>query len=398
MTTKYREYGFYLLTLVFAVLIFIPQAYRWCFDADFWLHGELVEKFMTNSTDFFTNTPHFVFHVSSALLVPLTQHTAGAMAILIVLVQLVSTAVVYMGLRSVLPKENLSWGFGLVLVILTLTLMLVSAINIFTPENLYLGYFTAHVYHNPTQNMMKPFALMLFFMSLKCFEADFKIKRLWLWVLGYALVTLLSLFSKPSFVIMFVPALGVLTGLRILMRQPIRWGLLMLGIVIPTFIALYIQTRTWTQSNGLAIMPFETFFHWTLHYDKNANQDLLFKLLMSIAFPLTVTVLFIREAVRSRIMWLAWIAFIIGIGYSYLLIDLSAPQTGDWTWSGQIATLTLFVANGVFMLQQSKNSSNSVKVLILVCVLVLGIHLLSGMHWYLKHLTAIYQDLLFYWW
>src|SRR5262249_55713688 len=66
-------------------------------------------------------------------------------------------------------STRLRWPIAIAL---TLTLMLVSAINLFTwsTHHLYLGYLTATTYHNPTVTLLKPFALATFLVALRIFS------------------------------------------------------------------------------------------------------------------------------------------------------------------------------------------------------------------------------------
>ena len=89
-------------------------------------------------------------------------------------------------------------------------LMLIAPITIFTwsQQNLYFGYIPAHVYHNPTQVALKPFALLFFVAALRVFSD--RVRRALFIALTFAL-GLCATLAKPSLSICLIPALGVVT-------------------------------------------------------------------------------------------------------------------------------------------------------------------------------------------
>jgi hypothetical protein len=311
-----RDFIMSIILMTIGIAIFYPMMMRWRTMGDYTTHNALALDAVNNTGEFFRTTPHFLYHTTTALIFVLIPDmdiaTAGAWVM--ILSYLALMLIIYWQIRRI---SDLPATIPILLTsaIFVVSLMILAPINIFTPENLYFGYFAPHVYHNPTVNIMKPFSVLLFFMSLQLFRQKEALS--WWWIFPFTLLTFLSLIAKPSFILAFVPTLGLITaafilwriaqGLRgrlslrlilasILQRQYVNWTVLMLGIVIPTFTILFYQTLTWTSSGGIGIDPFRVFFEWTLHYEENADKQILFKFIMSSAFPIAVYSLHLKKA------------------------------------------------------------------------------------------------------
>jgi hypothetical protein len=420
-----------LVLAALGILLFLPMMLRFSSMGDYPQHNQLALDFLANPAEFLRNTPHFLYHLATALAYLLLGDISLAGAWVMVICYIALMWLVYWQLRS---TSDFLGSFWLILlsIFITLSLVLFMPINIFTPENLYFGYFAPNVYHNPTIIIMKPFALLLFFLSLRLFGQAKPLSR-W-WILPLALLTFLSMIAKPSFIIAFVPTLGLLCCFFLLyrfqdtlslLRHPltiprgflgiddgkelplllrrsfINWPLLLGGIVLPTFLVLYIQTLTWTSSGGIGVEPFRVIFEWTLHYDKNADQQLFFKLIMSCAFPLVVYVLHLRHSYRHLGFNLAWLLYAISVTYAYLFIDYSGIAAGDFGWSAQIAAFILHTVAAVFLLQiMLKEGQKTPKqwLMLGLDLFIFSLHLMSGIHWYNLHISQSIEDLLYIWW
>lgn len=433
-----RDVIMFILLMIAGILIFHPIMIRWQVMGDYTTHNQLALNLLDNPADFFRNTPHFLYHVATAIVYKIipNRDINIAAAWVMILSYLGIIGLIYWQLRkkSNLPATILITG---IIGLLSLALAVIMPINFFTPENLYFGYLVPHVYHNPTVNIMKPFSILLFFMSLQLFFNRKPLSR-W-WIILFAFVTFLSLVAKPSFIIAFVPTLGLVTLVLMLrrlqdipaiIRQPmtifraffytnektastlprmlnptyINWAVLIGGIVLPTFAVLMYQTLTWTSSGGIGIDPFRVLFEWTLHYEENADKQLLYKFIMSCAFPLAVYLLNIREASRNFMLNLAWLFFFVSASYLYLFVDYTVIAAGDFGWSAQIAALILFITTTIFMLKTygEKFLAKELKALnwgvLLLSSAIFILHLVAGIHWYRLHMSQYMEELLYIWW
>jgi hypothetical protein len=260
-------------------------------------------------------------------------------------------------------------------IILTMALMFVGPINLLTssPPNLYFGYIPSHTYHNPTVALLKPFALILFLYACRVYT---NFRKNYITILLCALVSTFGTLAKPSYAIVIIPALGLLTLIYWWRGKPINWMLLIAGIGLPIAIVLFWQ-QNYYRDTSMGNFIFAPLLVMT-YYSPNSN--LLLKLLMSIAFPLAVLIFYYREALKDISMQIGWLGLIVGVLYTYLLAESNGWQDGNFTWSGQIAVFILFVASAIFLVKQNmpQFSQRRFTPAFLICTLLLILHLLGG--------------------
>lgn len=385
------------LVWLVGLVVFAPMMWQWRTLSDYEVHNALVVRVVEQPYEFFRNTPHFLYHVASALpyrWLPAMDHTQAG-AIIMTLTYLATMTVILWYLLGA-ARSRLTNSLLAALGALTIGLMLVAPINLFTPDNLYFGYFAPHVYHNPTVNMMKPFAVLLFIAVVPLFRAKQPLS--WRWLPAYGALTAACLLAKPSFVLALLPALALLALYRMVRRQAVHWPLLIGGVVIPAGALLAYQTVTWTSGGGIGVDFLYVFREWTLHYDAQAASGLLPKLLLSIAFPLAVYGLHLRSAGRDLAFNLAWLIAAVAIVYAYFMVDYTVVAAGDFNWSSQIAMLILFVAAAGFgvrhytQLWQAQGRYTVAQMARLAaCGLLFALHGVAGLHWY--HLHRLYDPI-----
>jgi len=378
------------LVIFSTALIFAPMMNHWRAMSDYEVHnGVLAQQFLDAPGEFFASTPHFLYHVlvGSAYRILPVEDIFWAGAAVMTFTYIILGGLLYWLLQRSLKQSG--WGWALVTALISLALLVVTPITFFTPDNQYLGYFTSHVYHNPTIQLMKPFSVALFFAVLPIYRAEGGVS--WHWIPAYALLTAASLLSKPSFIMAFVPALGVITLVKLILRQPIRWPVLILGIVVPAIGILGYQSITWT-NGGIELDFLRVFHEWTLHYDENADQFLVGKLLLSVAFPLTVYLLYWRQAMRDLLFNLGWVIFAVAAVYAYLFVDLTVIAAGDFAWSAQIGVFVLFIAAGRFLLMRLRDTD---WIRASLALTVLSFHVIAGINWYLLHVRGDAIELLY---
>lgn len=396
-----RFWGGLILVVILVIALFGPMAYHWRNIGDFEPHAIFTEQMLRGDTNFFVQVPNFLYHMVTAIwwfVLPVSIQTAGAVAALSFHVML--AIVIYIWLQM----ADATWRSTLMAIGLTLALMLVAPFNLFTPENLYFGYFMPYVYHNPTGMPLRPTAVLLFIAALKTYDVRFGHSG-WAWLPLYATLTLLCILAKPSYLMILLPALALVTLWRMVQRQYINWVLLIGGIVLPAVGLLGYQALTYTEG-GMQWEPLRTFFEWTLHYEEGADQQLALKLVLSVLFPLVVYGVYWRRAWHNLTLNLAWVSLGMGLLYAYLFIDVGEIAAGNLVWNAQIGVTVLFVASAWFWLQQirlapAKPDAQTMlyrRMAIAVCAAALGLHLIAGVYWYALHLGIPYLDLVYIYW
>jgi hypothetical protein len=379
-----RERALYTLALVLTALFWVPQAIRWMGQSDFGPHERSAASASESLWWAVENIPHFGLHVLSAGVMRLLNVDAQtAVAIVVTLAVLTLGALLYGVFRRALADDQpLSWRQGALVIGAVLTTLTAAPVAL-NPQNLYFGFFTPNVYHNPTVILMKPSAVALFFAGLACFSPKWRPQPLPLWVIGYALLTAVCLYSKPNFIIAWLPTLALITLYHLLSRRPVHWPLLIGGIVLPAGILLFAQAQSSVVSAGFGFAPFELYNLWA---EFDANQDLLLKRIGSILFPLLVYLLCLPQSSHSLTFNAAWLTFFVSSAYADLLIDLYDPGAGNFIWGAQFGVFLLFVVATAALMQQCRQRSWRDWRLVVIGLALTG-HTLAGINWYYLHLT-----------
>ena len=235
------------------------------------------------------------------------------------------------------------------------------------------GQTSPNIWHNPTGIFALPFCLLVVLAGLAALERPNAANMA---LVGGAMV--LSLLAKPNYVLAFAPCFG-LAAARAWFRG-IRSGTLSLAAASgqalaafgPAAVVLILQYRSAfgdsrSDDAGVTIAPLAA-WGWLL-----APKYIPFAILLSIAFPLTVTFLYWHEVIRDRCLVLAWAVFAVALGQFVLLAETGKRgEFGNFGWGAVLANQVLFVACCAFLLRQpASNSRNAAFIIFLF-------HLLSG--------------------
>ena len=247
-------------------------------------------------------------------------------------------AVLYYYFKNVLQKSS-----TLVQMVLLVSLLIAAPIFllVFLDKLYYLGYIGITTYHNPTINLLKPFALIILIYAVSLVEGK---KHNWKEILLVFSSVVISTLIKPSFIICLIPALGILILYRIYKKEQLDWRMLVTGMAIPSALILigqyyltYIADEPGVIFAPLAVMRF--YSDW-----------ILVKLFLSIWFPLLLGLIYFKEMKQNSSMRLTWLVFVFGLIYTYFFAeDGDRFQHGNFGWSGEIAMFLLFVNSVRFL-------------------------------------------------
>lgn len=219
-----------------------------------------------------------------------------------------------------------------------LAILILGPITVFTfPERQFFGYFTGNPVHNAPFTLMKLFGLWFFILvTEETYLQNFK-GRLWIATLAIIFATL----AKPNYALSMLPAFFIVFFI-IRVKEVKKNNLLKLLLpilILPVFILLtqYYIMYTGDRSENILIEPFRVM----LLTSPNV-YSVLFFLLMSIAFPLVITIFNFKIIIHDKSFQLAWINFFISIIYAYLLAEQSDMASANFDWNPMIAIFLLF--------------------------------------------------------
>lgn len=246
----------------------------------------------------------------------------------------------------------------------------------------YFGYIATNAYHNPTLPALKPFAVLLFPFAMAVFEQRMDTGRS---IVFAALLTVLALLAKPSYVICLLPALVIVAVWRYAVRRPVSLRLLLGGFIVPAALIMTWQFW-WTYTSTAQSGKPEKVLFAPLAAMGAFSSLLLPKLFLSIFFPLVVYRYYWERARRDLGLNLAWLTFGIACVYTYGLAEASRVTHGNFIWSGQIALFVLFVQSVVFLVRETRLLQvpvfDSGDLNLQLCKMAFALHVVFGIVYY----------------
>jgi len=249
----------------------------------------------------------------------------------------------------------------------------------------YFGYIGLANYHNPTILILRPVALLSFIVVIQIFKKP----RNQFWLIAVsAFLTILSALIKPNYIICLVPALFLLMIYCKIKNIQIDWKLAIYGVIAPALIVLAIQifiAYLSPASGGYSILflPFVV--------ESAYSGYLPIKFLLSIIFPLAVSLLFIRRIISNKEFQLGWLSFMIAVFQLYLLAESGKRLLdGNFRWSAQITLFILFVISARFIyLQWGSEKGMKKKIMALIGYTP---HIISGLIYYIYCFISIHYS------
>lgn len=217
-------------------------------------------------------------------------------------------------------------------------------------ETIYRGQNSPNIWHSPTQIMVRPFALLAFYLTVRIY-------RRWRAAEGFprqvyasrgeaalytALITL-SVWAKPCYFQVVVPALGVLLladlvrsrgksfFCSIKMAAAYVPGALLTGMKF--FESFFVESET--AGIGIEIAPFAVWSH--------SSSSVFISILLLLAFPLFVILLDWRRFFRSVQGRLSILILAMGAGMKALLAEIGSRRYhGNFGWGYIMAAVLLW--------------------------------------------------------
>ena len=281
----------------------------------------------------------------------------------------------YFVLRRVTPNKILAALLSLALIVV------MSLPNWWKPEQLYLDKIVPTIWFNSTAMLTMPFAIWLFFAAIKWFKKDTISNFVWV-----CLSSLLSVLTKPNYILAFLPVLGLVALVQAAFRRNrsgFRNLLLLIGLSALVGGILYIQStepvssgpfgnpNASEESVHIAFAPFGV---WRLY-----SPNIPVSLLLSVAFPLGVILLYYQEVKTDVSVLLAWGVFLVATA-QYALLAETGERFADanWIWASNIAMYLLFLVSTVVLLAQPRSKR------FYFLGSLLALHVAAGIYYYAR--------------
>ena len=266
------------------------------------------------------------------------------------------------------------------LLLITFAIQLLGPISLpiaIVNKHLYYGFLVPNLYHNASFILVKPLVLLHFILLSRALQ---NARNSWSMWLGLIVLLLLSAVAKPNYLLCIVPA-SVVWYWFIRRQSEVNLKVLVLGLVIPGVVILigqYLFTYYYgsvdTEHSSIVLAPFAAL--------ATHSTFLIWKFLLSTAFPLALLFFYWRSATNNNQLVGAWLLMIVGCGFAYLFAEDGARLSHmNFIWGAHIAAFVLFVYSVLALLQLWKDGGSHTWKYYSIVVL-LAAHVLNGILWY----------------
>ncbi len=308
------------------------------------------------------------------------------------LVTACSIEAVYL-IYNVLFKKMLRQLDRRMIPVASLVLCLVSAIYMpWYTTQIYRGQDTPNVWHNPTQLMVRPFALIAFWMTVRIYrrlrEGDgwrtkaFESRGE---VVAYAFVLMLTVWAKPCFVQAFIPGLAILMIVDLIRSRGkaflfcFKVACAYIPAALLTLMNLLFNFGS-DSGNGIEIAFLDVWSH--------SAKNIPLSFLLLFAFPLFVFIVDWRRLLPSVEGRLSLSNLAVATLMKLTLAETGSRRYhGNLSWSyGLAAVFVWFLAmrNFLDMMFSDRLTGKKYTVVAIVGWTLLFLHLLTGILYYIK--------------
>lgn len=379
-----NAWALYMLSFVATFCAAVTQANTDSGPADFPPHMALVDSWNTVSYPGW----HFVVYLVKTVLhceLPTASSLASAF-----FAMLAAIAIRWIG-RVLLPRSNAS-----TINVLTLGLLFVGPLYFPQIKQAYFaGTGSPNIWHNPTSIAVRPFALACILLYAKlCIDPRGSGAKP-TWTL-FAVLLLLSVLCKPSFLQIFLPAAVVYNICLLVMSKGASWRLSIISALafLPSLLPFAITFLKYfggstSGSGGVAIMPFAVWHMYT--------PSVVYSVVCALAFPLLVTCTRVKSILRDPLLALSLIAVAFGIGEYILLAETGENiGNGDFGWGWLTGCMLLWCVSTfrfVDSWHERKDTSIWKKAATYVAIPLFFIHFVGGTYYFISFMTFGTQGL-----
>ena len=204
--------------------------------------------------------------------------------------------------------------------------------NIDFSPRIYLGTGSPSVWHNVTLLAVKPFALLSVFFTIKFFASN----RINYFILAL-IVTLISIFAKPNYIIIFLPSLVVYMFMkRYFNKRQLEFAFI---IILLSVAALVYQFTNEFGEGGKSSVIFDFLGVWSLYTSSVATS-----IALALGLPFLITLFNYQSVKKNEYVKFTWLL----VFFSLILFSCFAEEGRNYThanfsWSWNISLSLIYV-------------------------------------------------------
>lgn len=313
--------------------------------------------------------PHPVFHMSVYGLALLTGKNIADTTPIVLTVATLLTLLV--------SQKLLSEKSGPLLLLLAVSTIFATAVYLPVYSH-SVEAFSPNKWHNPTMLLLKPLALLAFYLFVRAQDPTGARQKIF-FAAGAALL-LLSTATKPSFAIVFIPA--VILHLLLCRRHEYRQLPATILFAAPAVLLLAYQYVRTYQSSGTG-----SYFHDKIIFTffgvmQCCSANIIISNLLLLAFPLALLIVARSRVARNPYLTLAWITTFVAFLQAAFLAEQQKFDQGAFGVGYVISLFILYFFSVKEALSWFQQSSTDIAASGKVAVVgIYLLHLVSGIYY-----------------
>ncbi len=348
--------------------LFQLQANSSMVQSDLPAHLSIINEFIRS--DYYI--PHPVFHLSVYYLSLITNMSIADVAPIIMTMSVLATLFI---IQKLISKKS-----GPLLLLISISTIFVIAIYFpLFHSTMYLGQWSPNIWHSPTMLILKPISLLAFYFFVRSMEVS-ETKHVFYLIISSTFL-LLSTVTKPSFVIVFLPA--IFLYVLLFKRGEYRRYPAIILFAIPSIMMLAHQYIETYQSANTA-----SYFHDKIIFTffgvmKLYSPNIIISTLLVLAFPLAVLIASRSRITRNPYLILCWLTTVIAFLQFAFLAEKEKFYQGAFAFGYIIALFLLYIWSMKEFLSwfQPIETNINMKTKRSVAIIYL-LHLVSGVYYF----------------
>jgi hypothetical protein len=382
MDTRNKLFGIFWGGIVFVATFILTYKLTMTPNSDYQGHMEVARTI--NLSNIWSNA-YPMWHLLVKLVYVILYYTVGEqMEWSASFVSAVINLVVFEMINSLFAREKIKGHSFYSFILMFVTPIYIPRFN----PSLYLGQGSPNTWHNPTNLMVKPFAIAVFFMIVTLLEQIENKNKIQPGKWGVlALLLFLSTLAKPSFVQGMIPALGIFLIIKCVANKycHIREYLLLCSCFIPAVIWLVYQFIWAFYSDGEGGIGISWLLVWGV-----SSPNVWISTILVLAFPLMYILFHVRRLVTCMDIQLSFILVCVTwLEYALLYEKGSRIWHGNMGWSLLLAYSVFWIVSVIHyakdVTKMLGDKTLSVKNVCLGCVML--VHFICGCYYWSYLLT-----------
>ncbi len=312
-------------------------------------------------------------------------HKSGTLLILPVLLGLFAALSVFFTAELLLEISDKKLDSDLAIILALLLNIVMPCYISGLSDGRYMGMHASSIWHNSTYLMMKWLGLWTILVYMEI-EKNISKKLTFKSYLFFTLILTITTAAKPNFFLAVTPAMFIFLVADLIRKKAPFGRLAMFGsAVIPSFAVMLLQNRALFKAgaggNGIMIAPGRAMSAHTGY--------LLIVSILSIAFPLMVLLLHIKDLFKNRYLLFAWLC--AGFGYmEYFLFSEKGTRDMDanFSWGYAFTIILIFGISLIMWMDDIRNIRNDKNIVkkgyLAACGIVLGYHTYCGLLFFIR--------------